>query len=122
MIGFPGETLEEMRMTVEFLISSKLHTFAMFVAMPFEGTELAAIAKKMGHLPVSDFSTNYYSKEFVNLSDVPSGKVNRLRRRALLRFYLNPSRLFVLARDFPNKRGLGKLCRVFFRRLWWHTE
>jgi anaerobic magnesium-protoporphyrin IX monomethyl ester cyclase len=122
MIGFPGETLEEMKMTVDFLVSSKLHTLAIFAVMPFENTELAAIAKEMGRLPVSDFSMNYYSKEFLNLSDVPSTKVNRLRRQALLRFYLNPSRLFAFARDFPNKRAFGKLCIVFFRRLWWQYE
>ena len=121
MIGFPGETLEEMKMTVDFLVSSKLHTFAMFAVMPFENTELAAIATEMGHLPVSDFSMNYHSKEFLNLTDVPSRKVNRIRRQALLRFYLNPSRLFAIARDFPNKRAFGKLCIVFFRRLWWHA-
>jgi anaerobic magnesium-protoporphyrin IX monomethyl ester cyclase len=121
MIGFPGETLEEMKMTVDFLVSSKLHTFGMFAVMPFENTELAAIAKEMGHLPVSNFSMNYHSKEFLNLTDVPSRKVNRVRRQALLRFYLNPSRLFTFARDFPNKRGLCKLCILFFRRLLWRA-
>jgi anaerobic magnesium-protoporphyrin IX monomethyl ester cyclase len=121
MIGFPGETLKEMKMTVDFLVSSKLHTFAMFAVMPFENTELAAIATEMGRLPVSDFSINYHSKKFLNLTDVPSRKVNRIRRQALLRFYLNPSRLFAIARDFPNKRAFGELCIVFFRRLWWHA-
>jgi hypothetical protein len=121
MIGFPGETLEEMKMTVDFLVSSKLHTFAMFPVMPFENTELAGIARKIGHLPVSDFSMNYHSKKFLNLTDVPSRKVNRIRRQALLRFYLNPSRLFVIARDFPDRGALGRLCLVFFRRLRWQT-
>jgi anaerobic magnesium-protoporphyrin IX monomethyl ester cyclase len=121
MIGFPGETLEEMKMTVDFLVSSKLHTFGMFAVMPFESTELAAMAKEMNHIAVSDFSMNYHSKEFLNLTDVPSREVNRIRRQALLRFYLNPSRLFTFARDFPNKRGLCKLCILFFRRLWWHA-
>jgi len=52
---------------------------------------------------------------------VPSGQVNRIRRQALLRFYLNPSRLFTFIRDFPNKRGLCKLSMLFFRRLWWRS-
>ena len=121
MIGFPGETLEEMKMTVDFLVSSRLHTFGMFAVMPFEGTELAAIAKSMNHLPVSDFSMNYHSKRFLNLTGVPSSQVNRIRRQALLRFYLNPSRLFTFIRDFPNKRGLCKLSMLFFRRLWWRS-
>jgi anaerobic magnesium-protoporphyrin IX monomethyl ester cyclase len=117
MIGFPGETLEEMKLTVEFMVSSRLHSSALFVVMPFEGTELGEIAKKTGRVPVSDFSMNYHTENFVNLTDVPSREINRLRRQALLRFYLDPVRLFVFVRDFPNKRELGKLILLFFRRL-----
>ena len=121
MIGFPGETLEEMKMTVDFMVSSKLHTIALFVVMPFEGTELGAMTHEMGKVPVSDFSMSYHTEEFVNLTDVPSEEVNRIRRLALLKFYLNPLRLYVLARDFPNKRELGKLGLLFLRRLRWRS-
>jgi anaerobic magnesium-protoporphyrin IX monomethyl ester cyclase len=122
MIGFPGETREEMKMTVDFMLSSKLHTCSLFVVMPFEGTELGEISRKMGKVPVSEFSMTYYTKEFVNLTEVSSEEVNRTRRQALLKFYLNPSRLFALARDFPNRRALGKLIILFFRRLWWRPQ
>jgi radical SAM superfamily enzyme YgiQ (UPF0313 family) len=122
MMGFPGETREEMKMTVDFMLSSKLHTCSLFVVMPFEGTELGEISRAMGKVPVSEFSMTYYTREFVNLTEVPSEEVNRVRRRAQLKFYLNPSRLFALARDFPNKRALGKLGILFFRRLWWRPE
>jgi len=122
MIGFPGETLEEMQMTVDFMMSSKLHTIALFVVMPFEGTELGEIAKKMGRVPVNDFSLSYYTKEFVNLTEVSDQEVNRLRRSALMRFYLDPRRLYILARDFPSKLELGKLALLFFRRLRWKSS
>jgi hypothetical protein len=122
MIGFPGETREEIKMTVDFMVSSKLNTCALFIVMAFEGTELGAISRGMGHAPVSDFSMSYYTKEFVNLTDVPSAEINHIRRAALMKFYLNPSRLFAIARDFPNKRALGKLCILFFRRLGWRAQ
>jgi radical SAM superfamily enzyme YgiQ (UPF0313 family) len=121
MIGFPGETLEEMQMTVDFMMSSKLHTIAIFAVMPFEGTELGEMARKMGRVPVNDFSFSYYSKEFVNLTEVSDRGVNRLRRSALMKFYLDPRRLYILARDFPNKRELGNLALLFFRRLRWRS-
>ena len=109
-------------MTVDFMLSSKLHTCALFVVVPFEGTELGSISREMGNVPVSDFTMSYHTKEFVNLTEVPSVKINRLRRNALLKFYLNPFRIFALVRDFPNKRVLGKLCILFFRRLWWRAQ
>ena len=108
-------------MTVRFMVSSKLHTSALFVVMPFEGTELGKITREMGKIPVSDFFMSYHTENFVNLTNVPSKEVNRIRRQALMKFYLNPLRLFVLLRDFPNKRELRKLVMVFFRRLRWRA-
>ena len=122
MMGFPGETREDMKMTVDFMVSSKLHTCALFVVMPWEGTELGMISREMGHVPVSDFSMSYYTKEFINLTEVPSDEINRIRRKAILKFYLNPSRLLAIARDFPHKRALGKLCILFLRRLRWRPQ
>jgi radical SAM superfamily enzyme YgiQ (UPF0313 family) len=121
MIGFPGETLEEMKMTVDFIFSSKLHSIGLFVVMPFEGTELSAITRKMGKVPVSNFCMGYHTKEFVNLTEVPSKEVNRIRVWTLLRFYLNPFRMFVFVRDFPSKRSLARLVLVLFRRLQWRS-
>lgn len=121
MIGFPGETLEDMKMTVEFMVSSKLHSSAMFVVMPFEGTELGAMSKALGKDPVRDFSMSYHTQNFVNLTSVPSRVINRIRRQALMRFYLNPMRLCILGFGFPRKRELGKLAMLFFRRLCWRA-
>jgi hypothetical protein len=65
---------------------------------------------------------NYHTKEFVNLTDVPSAEINRIRRNAWLKFYLNPFRLFALVMYFPNKQVLGKLFILFLRRLWWRAQ
>jgi anaerobic magnesium-protoporphyrin IX monomethyl ester cyclase len=121
MIGFPGETIEEMNMTVDFMLSSKLHSMGLFVAMPFAGTELGAIAKELGKVPVNDFSTHFFSKNFINLTNVSSEEINRIRRKALMKFYVNPWRLYVLMRDFPNKRELMNFFLMFFRRLQWRS-
>jgi radical SAM superfamily enzyme YgiQ (UPF0313 family) len=117
MIGFPTETWEEMKMTVNYIVSSKLHSFFLFAVNPYEGTELGDMARDMGLTPISDFSYNYFGREFVNMTDVPDRKINRLRVRALLRFYLNPVRMFYIARDAPNKKELPKLLYVFIKRL-----
>ena len=121
MVGFPTETLQDMQMTVDFLLRSKLHTFNLFTAMPFEGTRLGEMARELGRAPVDDFSLHYLTRRFVNLSEVPDQQVNRLRQQTLLRFFLDPVRLWWLARHFPHKRGLPRLARVFFLRLRWRS-
>jgi anaerobic magnesium-protoporphyrin IX monomethyl ester cyclase len=121
MVGFPEETLEDMKMTVDFLLSSKLHTFNLFAVMPFEGTELGNMARAMGIEPVNDFSIHYQTERFVNLSEASSDEINRLRRSALLRFFFNPNRAYYLIRDFPHKPTLVRLLWVFLRRLQWRS-
>jgi radical SAM superfamily enzyme YgiQ (UPF0313 family) len=119
MAGFPSETREDMQMTVDFLLSSKLDTFNLFAVMPFEGTELGRMAQEAGRAPLSDFTLSYHSKNFVNLSAVPDEEIAQVRRRALFRFYVNPLRLFWIVRDLPYKRGLLGLFLLFFKRLFW---
>jgi hypothetical protein len=104
MIGFPGESLEEMKMTVRFMVSSNLHTIALFVVMPFEGTELGKLVREMGKAPVSDFSMSYHSENFINLTDVPAKQINRIRLQALMKFYLNPA--VRTGEGFPEQAGI----------------
>jgi len=122
MIGLPDETLEDMKMTVKFMLSSKLHTCLLFVTMPFEGTELGRMAREMGPGPVSDFSMSYHTKNFINLTRVSTRIVNLIRYCAIMLFYLNPIRLFFFFRDFPRKRELPTIIMLFFQRLRWRTS
>lgn len=121
MMGFPGETLEEMKMTADYVLSSKLHTFNLFMAMPFEGTELGRMSRASGKDVVMDFSQDYYSEKFVNMTDVPDGVINRLRRRLLLRFYTHPVRAYHILRDFPGDTNPLRLARIFLHRMLWKT-
>jgi len=117
MLGFPTETLEEMNMTIDFILTSKLHTFNLFTVQAFEGTELGRMAKDLGRDVVTDFAQDYFTRSFHNLTDVPVETINRLRRKALFRFYGNPWRIYTLLRDFPGDMGPLTLARLFGRRL-----
>ena len=121
MMSLPGETLEEMKMTVDFILSSKLHTFNLFMAMPFEGTEMGRMAREMGRDVIADFSQDYYTRKFVNLTDVPDDVINGIRRNVLLRFYANPRRVYDIMRDFPGDKSPLRLAKLFLRRMFWKT-
>jgi radical SAM superfamily enzyme YgiQ (UPF0313 family) len=104
MIGFPTETREEMLQTLNYAIHSRLHTAGLFIANPFEGTELARMAKERG-FNVDDLTYNsygYYETDF-NMSAVPDADLRELVRWAMKRFYLQPRRIVRLLRDHPNK-------------------
>lgn len=117
MLGFPTETREELQATVDFAVRSKLHAAHLFIVNPYEGTELAKLAEDMGKPIFSKFDNNYLTPGFTNLTDLPDEELDRIRRRGLLRFWLKPSRVWAIVRDYPCKSQLPYLVTILFKRL-----
>ena len=109
MMGFPTETLEEMRMTIDVACRSKLHAIAFFVVVPFPGTQLYRDVldtdpSKLDQeaLRCGDFLYNHPT----NLSPVSDEQLMAVIREANRRFYLNPGRIARIVRDYPSWRHL----------------
>lgn len=107
MFGFPTETEDELRATIDFACKSKLHLALFFVLHPFKGTEIVKQIEQTGkQLPDIDLNEfDYYIISF-NPSSVENKKFHRLYTWAYLRFYLNPSRIFRILRDKPLHNDL----------------
>ena len=114
MLGFPTETKEELRATINFACKSRLHEALFFLVNPFGGTELSRQIESMGKIPLNvkpeDF--DYYSMPF-NASNVPDNQLHRLYMMAWIRFYFNPLRILHILkakdvwRDLPFRlRGV----------------
>lgn len=99
MLGFPSETEEEIWNTINFALESKLGTATFFMVTPFPGTDLFQLAVDMGH----DLSADYehYQKVSINVSNVPTERLEKLRSYALRKFYLNPKRILRYVRTTP---------------------
>ncbi len=124
MLGFPTETEAEMRSTISFAHSSRLHLALFFTPNPFRNTGLYDMFASAGKLPgnIGTIDYEYYGSPF-NASEVPGGKYRRLYRWAYYGFYFNPLRALRIARDRPSVADIPlrayKLLRnvVSFRRL-----
>jgi anaerobic magnesium-protoporphyrin IX monomethyl ester cyclase len=117
MLGFPTETREEIQDTVDFAVNSDLHAAHLFIVNPYKGTELAKLAEDMGKPIFNEFDNNYLTPGFTNLTDLPDKDLNRIRRRGLMRFWLKPSRVWAIIRDYPQKSQLPLLLKVLVNRL-----
>ncbi len=106
MLGFPTETEEEMRCTVDFALKSKCHTASFFVLTPFPGTEMYQEAEAAGFDMEAFYSD--YGAVSANLSQVPSERILEIRRMAFRRFYFNPRRAWSIFRTTPNKLALSR--------------
>jgi radical SAM superfamily enzyme YgiQ (UPF0313 family) len=105
MLGFPGETGEEMEATVEYALSLKNHISSFFYLMPFPGTEIAEsdpeVSKKARDMTFRDASG-----VAVNLSAASEEAMAAVRRRGYRGFYFNAPRMLRIARDVPKNLRL----------------
>lgn len=115
ILGFPGETREDMEMTINFARSLKLDRAFFGNYVPLPGTQIYNELVNSGEISNLD-----WSKVFVGGSVIYSPKgitpqeLERIQKRAFFKFYLTPRRFieFVTKLRLRNIRGILK--RVLF--------
>ena len=101
MLGFPDETIDEMKLTVKTAVDSKLNMASFFIVVPFKNTELYDIARNKLSNTNEEFLSAYISSESF-YEKVTGYNVSRLQKFAYLRFY-SPIRLLKLFMIIPKK-------------------
>ena len=107
MIGFPDETEEEIRKTIEFARRSRLITANFSLVKLFPGTALYEKFGKPSAKPQDGYAFSY-DLVGANLSAVGDERLMQLRALAYRRFYLKPRRILDVWRFTPNKGRLFK--------------
>ncbi len=117
MLGFPTETLDEMRATVEFAVRSHLHEALFFIVTPFGGTKMGERIASSRDLAGARFSDFDYFRGDYNLSAVSKEELFRLQRTAFRRFYFSFSRIIRIIRAHPQRRHLLKFGWLVLRKI-----
>ncbi len=122
MLGFPGETVEEMRETIRFAMDSRLMRAWFFTVVVYPRTELFELAKSL--YPEFDFkgydysNLRYWAEEtfYYRATGIDTFKVQRDAYRT---FFLRPSVVLRIAMRFPKNRwfvlGIYWAVRSFFK-------
>ena len=116
MLGFPSETEDEMRATIDWAAASSFHTAAFFRVIPFKGTELFRQVEHAGYELPTDWSAYEPYETEINLSEVPEDRIFRLRKQAYRRFYLSPTRMWRIFKLIPNKTNMLPFLALLFAR------
>ena len=111
MLGFPGETVEQMQKTIAYAESTDLFFGSFFIVTPYPGTpiwEQTMSAVDSSDLNFSDY--NYLSGYF-NLSEISGSELRLLQKEAYRRFYSKKrwkilKSIFRLRIDFRNAAWL----------------
>ena len=87
IIGYPGETRDTLKQTLDFVRRMKADDVYLSVAMPFPGTELRTLVEKMGWKMTSDWTHYDTMTPVFEDPDLPSEEIANTRRKFYDSFY-----------------------------------
>lgn len=107
MLGFPGETIDEIQSTIAWAKRTRLDLASFFIVIPFKGTEIFLLAENIYPDIVYKTRGDYWEDSpFYYLA---SGyDIKKVQTYAYLTFYL-PFRIVKLFNKLPNKLNMINL-------------
>ena len=119
MIGFPGETLEEVRKTADFAVHAPLDTIFVSIVSPFKGTKLRTdmLNGRFGEMDSEGRSALDQLFPIVHSRQLSAEVLSRIQRETYWRFYTKPRSLVNLGKKLTNGRNVKKIARAVRRRI-----
>lgn len=90
ILGLPGESWETAMDTIRFALRTMPNGAQFNVLAPYPGTELHETLREQGLLPDVDWRKMYQDAAVVGTKDLTPEQLNRLRKLAYTKLYLNP--------------------------------
>jgi radical SAM superfamily enzyme YgiQ (UPF0313 family) len=120
IIGFPGETIEDIKATIRFAGKLKLKRAHFSNFLPLPGTEATRQLLAQGEIEKPAWENLFYSKVPYAPRGISKKKLKALQRRAYLTFHLRPAILFKMLLDIKSwnhlKLTLRRIRDYLFRR------
>jgi radical SAM superfamily enzyme YgiQ (UPF0313 family) len=113
ILGFPTETVDEMKMTVDYAVDSAVHVADFFYLAPYPGTDVARAAG----LDPRQVSYSDFSEISVNLSAATDEQLHAMAKSAYRRFYLDPRRVARILAVSPKNLQLVSNALITLRLL-----
>jgi len=119
MIGFPGETREEVKETVRFAVNAPLDTIFISLVSPFKGTVLRndMLEGRFGAIDTEGLEALDQLFPTVHNEALPIEELKTIQRNAYFRFYSRPRAVLNLGRKLTNRRNVNKIIRAVVRRI-----
>jgi radical SAM superfamily enzyme YgiQ (UPF0313 family) len=117
MLGYPTETVEEMRQTIRLSLDLGLVRANYFTFLPFPGTDSYNLVREEGGLDRVDWDKFLFMNAAYTPRGVTRAQLKRIQRLAFMRFYLRPSVFIKNVRCIQSWRHLVFLLRRFYHWL-----
>lgn len=100
IIGLPYDTLDTINKTIDFAIELDPTGLAFAILTPFPGTKIVSMAQNgTGGLKMLSYDWRDYGKQLgraLELEKISRKQLERLQRKAYLRFYMRPNKILTL--------------------------
>ncbi|MFH1530473.1 MAG: radical SAM protein [Pseudomonadota bacterium] len=106
MLGVPGETREEMELTIRTAAASALHYAYFSVLNPYSGTAIGRAVAEAGADVSPERMPGGYSSSGANAAGIPPEEFRTILRQAYRRFW-TPRRIVAFAARHPDPGGLA---------------
>jgi radical SAM superfamily enzyme YgiQ (UPF0313 family) len=90
IIGYPGETADDIERTIRLALALPLHRANFFNFTPFPGSRIYEKLKMRGALDGIDYSSLYIHKIAYAPEGITKKQLETLQKKAHLRFYMRP--------------------------------
>lgn len=114
ILGYPGETKEEIEETIRFSRRLGLIRANFFTFLPFPGTESFKMLEENGELANVDWDNFYFASAPYVSRELSREDLKRLQRKAFLRFYFRPGIFFRNIAQIKSWRHFGFLLKRFY--------
>ena len=95
MVGFPGETQEEMALTFKYAEELDIDYPLFFQVTPFKNTKIASEVQVRG-MPLPDLASIEYFHSVQNYSDTPMEYISQQRGRQVIRSFRKPQNWYMV--------------------------
>lgn len=114
IIGYPGETVDDIKATIQFAkkLNLKRAHFSNFLPLP--GTEATKKLVESREIVRPDWGTLFYSKVPYAPKGITKKQLKRLQRRAFLEFHLRPHILFRMLLEI---KSINQLKMIIMRAI-----
>jgi anaerobic magnesium-protoporphyrin IX monomethyl ester cyclase len=119
MIGFPGETVEQIQQTIDFAVNAPLDAIFISVVSPFKGTVLRndMLNGRFGAVDSQTLQSLDQLFPTACSTTLTLEQLTRMQRNAYFRFYTKPRSLLHLGKKLTNRRNVKKIVRAVARRV-----
>ncbi|HOC90980.1 MAG TPA: radical SAM protein [bacterium] len=115
ILGYPGETVQEMRETINLSLKLDINRVNFFTFTPFPGSEIYDELKVAGKLDNLDYDELYIHNLGYCDDSIPEKDLIKLQRNSHFRFYLRPKIMLGIAREIHSFTQLKIIFQRAFR-------